>query len=49
LEEQLDNVWEMNFSSEHILFEMTNAFEELECKFVLSPTTKVNVILAWKI
>jgi hypothetical protein len=27
---------------------MINVFQELEGKFVLSPTTKVKVILAWK-
>jgi hypothetical protein len=33
----------MTFSSEHVLFEMTNTFQELEGKFVLSSTTKVKV------
>ncbi len=48
LEEQLDNVWDVTFSLEHVVFEMINVFQELEGKFVLSPTTKVKVILAWK-
>jgi hypothetical protein len=30
LEEQVDNAWEMVFSSKHVLFEMTNAFQEFE-------------------
>jgi hypothetical protein len=46
LEEQLDNVWDVTFSLEHVVFEMINVFQELEGKFVLSPTTKVKVILA---
>jgi hypothetical protein len=45
LEEQLDNAWEMTFSLKHVLFEMRNAFQELEGKFVLSLTAKVKVTL----
>jgi hypothetical protein len=30
MEEQLDNAWEMTFSSEHDLFEMTNALQSPE-------------------